>query len=53
MDLNNYKAILYRNQPDGRVAEVPAIEECYALMLTRQQALADLEHVFDLMTAGL
>ncbi len=51
MDLNDYKVILYRNQPDGWVAEVPAIERCYALMPTRQQALAELEQVFDMIAA--
>ena len=51
MDLNEYKVILYRNQPDGWVAEVPAIEGCYALMPNRQQALAELEQVFDMIAA--
>ena len=51
MDLNDYKVILYRNQPDGWVAEVPAIEGCYALMPTRQQALAEIEQVFDMIAA--
>jgi len=51
MDLNDYKVILYRNQPDGWVAEVPAVEGCYALMRTRQQALAELEQVFDMIAA--
>jgi predicted RNase H-like HicB family nuclease len=51
MDLNDYKVILYRNQPEGWVAEVPAIEGCYALMPTRQEALAELEHVFGMIAA--
>ena len=31
------------------VAEVPAISGCYALMPTREQALAELGHVFDMI----
>ena len=49
MTLNNYKVVLYRNQPDGWVAEVPAIPGCYALMATREEALAELEGVFQMM----
>jgi len=51
MTLDNYKVVLYRNQPDGWVAEVPAIAGCYALMATREEALAELEAVFK-MIAG-
>ncbi len=51
MDLNDYKVVLYRNQADGWVAEVPAIEGCYAMMPTRPQALAELEQVFDMIAA--
>jgi predicted RNase H-like HicB family nuclease len=51
MTLDNYKVVLYRNQPDGWVAEVPAIPGCYALMPTREEALAELEGVFQ-MIAG-
>ncbi len=46
MTLDNYKVVLYHNQPDGWVAEVPAIQGCHALMATREQALAELERVF-------
>jgi predicted RNase H-like HicB family nuclease len=31
------------------VAEVPAVSGCYALMATREEALAELRHVFDLI----
>ncbi len=51
MSLDDYKVVLYRNQPDGWVAEIPAIPGCYALMPTREQALAELERVFDLLAA--
>jgi predicted RNase H-like HicB family nuclease len=33
------------------VAEVPAIEGCYALMPTRQEALAELARVFEMISA--
>ena len=49
MDLDAYKVVLYRNQPEGWVAEVPSIEGCYALMPTREQALAELELVFGMI----
>lgn len=49
MTLDNYKVVLYRNQPDGWVAEVPAIQGCYALMDTREEALNELAHVFELI----
>ncbi len=51
MTLDNYKVVLYRNQPDGWVAEVPTIPGCYALMPTREEALAELEGVFQMITA--
>jgi predicted RNase H-like HicB family nuclease len=51
MDLDDYKVVLYRNQPDGWVAEVPAIPGCYALMPTRKEALAELEQVFAMIAA--
>ena len=51
MTLDNYKVVLYRNQPDGWVAEVPAISGCYALMATREEALAELEGVFQMIAA--
>ncbi|MDQ2949185.1 MAG: type II toxin-antitoxin system HicB family antitoxin [Acidobacteriota bacterium] len=51
MDLNDYKVVLYRNHPDGWVAEIPSLEGCYALMPTGQEALAELEQVFDMIAA--
>ena len=51
MTLDDYKVVLYRNQPDGWVAEVPAISGCYALMPTKEDALAELGHVFDMIAA--
>lgn len=49
MTIDNYKIVLYRNLPDGWVAEIPAIPGCYALMATREGALAELEGVFQMI----
>jgi predicted RNase H-like HicB family nuclease len=51
MTLDDYKIVLYRNQPDGWVAEIPAIRGCYALMATREDALKELEGVFQMIAA--
>jgi predicted RNase H-like HicB family nuclease len=51
MKLDDYKVVLYRNQPEGWVAEIPAIRGCYALMLTREEALTELERVFEMIAA--
>ncbi|MBI2528145.1 MAG: type II toxin-antitoxin system HicB family antitoxin [Candidatus Rokubacteria bacterium] len=47
--LNVYKIVLYRQDDGSWVAEVPAIAGCYALMPTREEALAELSHVFDMI----
>jgi len=44
--LNDYKTVLYRQDDGSWVAEVPAISGCYALMGTREAALAELALVF-------
>jgi predicted RNase H-like HicB family nuclease len=49
--LDDYKVLLYSNQPTGWVAEVPSIPGCYALMPTRTEALSELEQVFALIEA--
>ena len=46
MSFDDYKAVLYRNQPDGWVAEIPSIAGCHALMPTAKEALAELSEVF-------
>jgi predicted RNase H-like HicB family nuclease len=51
MSLDDYKVVLYRNRPEGWVAEIPAIQGCYALMATREEALAELELVFEMIAA--
>ncbi len=50
MDFDDYKVVLYRNQPDGWVAEIPAIQGCHALMATREEALNELAAVFRLIS---
>jgi predicted RNase H-like HicB family nuclease len=42
--------VLYRNHPEGWVAEIPAIAGCHALMPTREEALAELAAVFRLIS---
>ena len=49
MSFEDYKVVLYRNQPDGWVAEIPAVPGCYALMPTREAALAELADVFEMI----
>ena len=46
MSFEDYKVVLYRNQPDGWVAEIPALAGCHALMPTPGEAVAELEEVF-------
>lgn len=48
--LDDYKVVLYRNQPDGWVAEVPSIPGCHALMATREEALSELGAVFQMIS---
>ena len=52
MTLDDCKIVLYRNQPDGWVAEVPSIRGCHALMATREDALKELEGVFQIIAAA-
>ena len=49
MTLADYRVVLYRQLDGGWVAEVPAIGGCYALMDTREAALAELHRVFGLI----
>jgi predicted RNase H-like HicB family nuclease len=49
MTLENYKTILYRQDDGSWVAEIPAISGCYALMGTREAALAELTNVFEMI----
>jgi predicted RNase H-like HicB family nuclease len=47
--LEDYKTVLYRQQDGSWVAEIPAIAGCYALMESREAALAELSDVFALI----
>ncbi|HEV2522912.1 MAG TPA: type II toxin-antitoxin system HicB family antitoxin [Candidatus Acidoferrales bacterium] len=50
MGIENYKIVLYRQEDGSWVAEVPAISGCYALMPTREQALEELNGVFQIIS---
>jgi predicted RNase H-like HicB family nuclease len=49
MGLEHYKTILYRQEDGSWIAEIPAIPGCYALMGTREAALAELTQVFQMI----
>ena len=49
MGFDDYKVVLYRQDDGSWVAEIPAIAGCYALMDTRETALAEIERVFALI----
>jgi len=49
MSLHDYKTILYCQEDGSWVAEIPAIPGCYALMDTREKALEELAHVFEMV----
>lgn len=49
MHFDDYKVVLYRNEPGGWVAEIPSIPGCHALMPTREAALAELTAVFQMI----
>lgn len=49
MRLQDYKTVLYRQEDGSWVAEIPAIAGCYALMPTREAALAELTKVFEMI----
>ena len=46
MNFDDCKLVIYRNRPDGWVAEIPAIAGCHALMPTAEEAVHELELVF-------
>jgi predicted RNase H-like HicB family nuclease len=47
--LDDYKTILYCQEDGSWVAEIPAISGCYALMPSREEALAELTRVFKMI----
>jgi predicted RNase H-like HicB family nuclease len=48
MVLDDYKIVLYR-QEGGWVAEIPSVPGCYSLMPTRDEALAELRDLFQMI----
>ena len=49
MEFRDYKIVLYRQEDGAWIAEIPAIPGCYALMPTREEALAELSNVFEMI----
>ncbi len=49
MTHEDYKTVIYRQDDGSWVAEIPAIAGCYALMASRDEALAELAKVFALI----
>ncbi len=49
MTIEDYKTVLYRREDGSWVAEIPAIPGCYALMPSREEALAELSCVFEMI----
>ena len=49
MTLRDYKVITYRQDEGSWVAEAPSLPACHALMDTRDEALAELANVFDMI----
>jgi predicted RNase H-like HicB family nuclease len=49
MALEDYKIVLYRQDDASWVAEIPSIPGCYALMPTREAALAELHLVLNMI----
>jgi predicted RNase H-like HicB family nuclease len=50
MGLDNYKILLYRQEDGSWMAEIPAISGCYALTPTLEQALGELNDVFQMIS---
>ena len=49
MKLEDYKTVFYRQQDGASVAEIHTIGGCYALMNSREAALAELSSVFSMI----
>ena len=47
--LQDYKIVLSRQKDGWWLAYTPAIEGCHALMPTQQEALSELQLVFDMI----
>ncbi len=49
--LDNYKIVLYRQSDGWWVAYTPAIDGCQALMPSKEEALHELQFVFEMIAA--
>lgn len=49
MKFEDYKIVFHRQDDGAWVAEIPALSGCYALMKTREEALAELPNVFGMI----
>jgi len=49
MRFQDYKIVLYPQEDGSWVAEIPAISGCYALMPSKEEALAELAEVFEMI----
>ena len=49
MSVEDYKIILYLEENESWLTEIPAIPGCYALMKTREEAVAELSNVFSMI----
>jgi len=49
LEFPDYKIVLYCQEDGAWVADIPAISGCYALMPTREEALAELADVFEMI----
>jgi predicted RNase H-like HicB family nuclease len=49
MDASRYKIVVYRQEDGWWVAEIPSLPACYALMPTQQEAIQELNGVFDMV----
>jgi predicted RNase H-like HicB family nuclease len=49
MGFGDYKIVLYRQDDGSWVAEIPSLPGCHALMPTREEALAELSGVFQMI----
>jgi predicted RNase H-like HicB family nuclease len=50
MIIEDYKTILYRQEDGSWVGEIPAIPGCYALMPSREESLAELSYVYEIIS---
>ena len=48
MGIEDYRSVLYRQEDGAWIAEIFAIPGCYALMPSREEALAELSCVFEM-----